>query len=288
MKQLFLIIIFLSILACSKNKNENTLTQSLIKLDTVHYSYKGFNNGLVLDLMSNNTFNYKDYWSGCTGGGEMKDFFGKYQIIDDKLILKADSATIKHTPFDRFGNPIITKVTKINDTLKFKTEYQILKWNNTTYLLSEQIDNRIQDYKSDIHNDFERFADYYNSGYEPKDHGRYLYKTIDTTSQSETLDIELLPKKYRNLIFKEPLVVNISSLKKMKLEDDDDNEYWRVEIDKGKSSFVYRGLTLYDKSDNIHLVIDSITSNSSFGGIYNNKYLKNGIELRSRWNKNAR
>lgn len=289
MKQLFLIIIFLSLLACSKNKNESIHTQNLIKLDTVHYSNKGFNDFLVLDLMSNNTFNYKDYWSGCTGGGEMKDFYGRYQIIEDKLILKADSALIRYTPFDRHDNPIITKVFKIDDTLKFKTKYQILKWNNTTYLLSEQIDNRIQNYKSDIHNDFERFADYYNSGYEPKRHGRYLYKTTDSVSKNENLDTQLFPKKYRDLIFKEPLIVNISDITKMKIEDNEyDNEHWRIEINKGKSASIYRGLTLSDKSDNIHLVIDSITPNSSFGSIYNNEYLKKGLELRSKWIKNAR
>lgn len=274
---------------CSNKKNETTKISNEQKLDTLKYEYDGFNNGLLMNLISDNRFYYEDYWYGCTGGGEKKIFHGKYTITDNTLTLKADSVTIESTPFDRHFNPEIKTYSKIDDSLKFKTKYHFLKWNNLSYLLSDENDSDIYVFDYNNENDFQKFVNYYNSGYEPESHGRYLHRTLDSIKLNEKIDKNQLPLKWRNRLFDDEIIVKVIGVKKItKVISDEKHEFFKIKINKGKSSNLYRGLKLSDEYDNIWLVLDSIAENSSFGELYNDIKIKSGVELRTKWDKNVR
>ena len=79
----------ISLTSClDKPKNES---EKLLKpiIDTIHYSFKAFNNGIRLDLYSNNCFKFHFYSYGCTGGGTTEILTGIYKKFPKqrKLIL---------------------------------------------------------------------------------------------------------------------------------------------------------------------------------------------------------
>lgn len=257
-----------------------------MKVDTLKYSYNGFNNGCSLKLLSNGNFIHSKYIYGCTGGGEIKKIFGNYTKDSSNLILKEKSVTLELLPIDIEGKSEIINLNSVPDSLKLNNEFKIIKWNNYEYLLSENV---TEGWSLSKLNDFDRFSEYYNSGYEPESSGMYLRMKIDTSQQDEKLNINQIPPKWRNLFLKNPLKTKIVLFTKhTEIIDNENYDYWLIEVDKGKKQNVRRFLNLKRKGEYVQFTVDSVLENKSFIKVYDHSFrdkmdLKIGEELRTQW-----
>ncbi len=283
------IILILSILtiSCSKKKSntEDLVTQ---KIDTLKYSYNGFNNGFELLLFSNQNFEFIDYVYGCTGGGRNKKVFGEYKIDSTKLTLIPKNIKLLITPFDSFEFEGKTKKIETKygpDSLKIKTKYSLINWGKYKYLLSEELSLIGEEHI----NDFHRFSENYNSGYEPKSSGRYLKmesKEIDTTKSD--LDLSKLPEKWKRLFLSKPIISQINKITISTSKRDNELKIWEVEINKGVKDNVRKGMEFNDEFGDFSIKIDSVGKKSSFGLAYvydfeDNIIIKKGSQLRTKW-----
>lgn len=287
MNKHIIIILLIFTISCSNNesRSKELLTQ---KIDTLKYSYNGFNSGFELLLFSNKKFKLIDYVYGCTGGGENKKVFGVYKIDSTKLTLIPQNIKLLITPFDSFEFEGNTKKIEIKygpDSLKIKTKYNLINWGKYKYLLSEELSLIGEEYI----NDFHRFSENYNSGYEPKNSGRYLKmvsKEIDTTTSE--LNLSSLPKKWKKLFLSEPIISQISKITTSTSKRDNELKIWEIEINRGIKDNVRKGMEFTDKSGDFSLKIDSIGQKKSFGLAYvydfeDNISIKKGSELRTKW-----
>jgi len=268
MKNGITIILILLIISCN-DRNKNISGENGKRIDTTHFKYNGFNVGTKLDLLNNGNFYYENYWYGCNGGGENMKVYGIYKIEDQKLILKPDSINLSTTPFTRHNNPITQTFKYGVDSLKIKTDYQIIKWDNNSYLLSAEKDDEIF-IDLEPENDFQRFAYFYNAGMEPKQHGVYLVHTKNTQSDSlnTTLNLKEIPVEWRNLFLEKPISAKILKIEK-KIEILDENELvkYLIEIDKGSKDNVRIGLDFIDENYSEYIKIIKVNDNKSVGVI---------------------
>ncbi len=258
-------LLVLITLSCSNTKtksNHKNIPEQ--NIDTISYHYSGFNNGLKLDLLSDGTFVNEKYLFGCTGGGERKKVFGTYKFDSVKLILIPQKVEFIQYPMDMESEPTTTKVTYGIDSLTIKTEYQIVTWGNKKYLLSDFYDSV---WSSEKENDYIRFADYSNSGFEPKTSGRYLVKGTEDSITSE-FDLGQIPEKWQKYFLKEPITAKIKSIRKVIDQEDHENFWWQIELNKGEDHGVYSRLTMTTKDDMFFIDIDSVLKNSSYGKYY--------------------
>ncbi|SFJ67026.1 hypothetical protein SAMN05443431_1164 [Olleya namhaensis] len=278
------ILILLLIFSCSNNKTKSNDEKNVIpNIDTLRYSYNGFNNGLKLDLLSNGTFINEDYLFGCTGGGERKKVFGTYKMDSVNLKLIPNKVEFTEYPMDMESKPITTNVNYGIDSLKIKTEFQIVSWENKKYLLSDFYDFG---WSLDKENDYIRFADYLNSGLEPKSSGRYLATEIKDTIKTE-FDLKQIPEKWQSYFLKEPVSAKIRKIKKITDPKDIENISWLIELDKGKKDRMNNRLTLETKDGDFFIEVDSVLTNRSFGKYYMPDFTTEkypiGTELRTKW-----
>ena len=200
------ILILLLIFSCSNNKTKSNNEKNIIKdIDTLKFSYNGFNNGLQLDLLSDGSFINENYLFSCFGGGKRKKVFGTYKIDSLKLTLNPERIEFIEYPEDMELKPKTTKIKYGIDSLKIKTEFQVVKWENKKYLLSNFYD---YGWSLDKENDYIRFADYLNSGLEPKSSGMYLVTEIKDTIKTE-FDLKQIPEKWQGYFLKEPVSAKI-------------------------------------------------------------------------------
>ncbi|KAB1153943.1 hypothetical protein F7018_15770 [Tenacibaculum aiptasiae] len=285
MKFLKTLIILLTFAACSKNKsNSKVMSNSPYKIDTVKYSYSGFNHGSRLGLLSNGSFIKKNFVFGCTGGGFIKIVFGIYQI--DSTNLKLIPKKVKYTqlPIDFESKPKTIKVNYGVDSLKIKTKYQIVTWGNKKYLLSDFLDS---DFSLEKENDYIRFAYYVNNGLEPNSNGIYLVTEIKDSIKIP-FDLEQIPEKWRSYFLREPISTKITKIKKIPNPYNDGSvDYWFIELNKGTRDGMNNKLSLTTKDDDFLIEIDSVLTNRSFGSapIYGltSKKIPVGTELRTKW-----
>ena len=283
MKYINIFILFL-IFSCSNNKTKSNDEKNVVQnIDTLRYSYNGFNNGLQLDLLSNGTFINEDYLFGCTGGGERKKVFGTYKMDSANLKLIPNKVEFTEYPMDMESKPIKTNINYGIDSLKIKTEFQIVTWENKKYLLSDFYDFG---WSLDKENDYIRFADYLNSGLEPKSSGRYLATEIKDTIKTE-FDLKQIPEKWQNYFLKEPIKAKIKSLKKITDPNDEEYFWWEIELDKGSNDGMNKRLSMNTEDDMIFFDIDSVLNNRSFGKYYMPDFTTEkypiGTELRTNW-----
>src|SRR5690606_8592371 len=128
MKIMKYIIIFISILifSCSKyNSKSNNEKSNALNIDTLRYSYDGFNNGLRLDLLSDGRFMSEYYFFSCLGGGERKKVFGMYKLDSINLTLVPERIEFIEYPAEMKLKPKTTKMKYGVDSLKIKTEFKI-------------------------------------------------------------------------------------------------------------------------------------------------------------------
>jgi len=287
MNKHIIIILSFFIISCSnkESSSKELLTQ---KIDTLKYSYSGFNNGFELLLFSNKKFEFIDYVYGCTGGGKNKKVFGDYKIDSTKLTLIPKNVKLLITPFDSFefeGNTKKIETKYGPDSLKIKTKYDLINWGKYKYLLSEESSLIGEEHI----NDFHRFSENYNSGYEPKNSGRYLKmvsEKIDTTTSE--LNLDNLPTKWRDLFLSEPIISQINKITITTSKRDNELKIWKVKINRGIKNKVRKGMEFTDESGDFSVEIDSVGEKNSFGLAYvydfeDNISIKKGSELRTKW-----
>lgn len=285
-KFLKILIVLLIFGACSNNKKdtkENNI--STRRIDTIKYAYNGFNNGAELNLLSNGTFINKNFVFGCIGGGYRKIVYGTYHI--DSTHLKLIPKKIKHTEFyHRF--PSKGKTVNIDygvDSLKIKTEYQMITWGKRKYLLSDFFE---LGWNLEEENDYIRFANYFNDGSEPYSGGRYL--VVETKDSIKTpFNLDQIPKKWQSHFLKTPISSKITKVKKISNPHNNESvDYWLIEFNKGAKDGINKRLTLTTKDDELFFEIDSVLENKSFGSIpaiydFATNRIPIGIEVRTKW-----
>lgn len=282
-KYIFLVIPFL--IGCLKNAPASKNNQ---QVDTLKYSYSGFNNGGSLHLLSNGTFEHRNFSFGCTGGGEDKKISGEYRIENSILYLNDKKIKLKILPFEFNRKSKILELNVIPDSLKLDNKFKIIRWNDNEYLLSE---NPNDNWSFEKENDYNRFSHHYNSGLEPKYRGMYLKKeVINDTSRIEKFDLTQIPLKWRSLFLSEPISTKIiSSVKQEVLVDGENTTYWLVKIDKGSEDFVRKGMNFTTKDDKIFFSIDSVLKNKSYSRFYeydisSEVQITKGTVLKTNWN----
>lgn len=278
----FILVLFF-LISC---KNSFKETNQSVKIDTLVYSYKGFNNGGSLELLSNGNFIQTKYVFGCTGGGEIKKIFGVYSKDSSNVILQEKSINLELLPIEFEGKSKIINLNIVPDSLKLSSNFKIIRWNNFEYLLSEKI---TEGWSLRELNDFHRFSENYNSGYEPEDSGMYLRMRMKNSKTEDKLNIEQIPIKWRELFLEKPLKTRIMGFsKKTEIIEDEIYIYWLIEIDKGKNQKVRRFLDFKRKDEYNLFTVDSVLENKSFIKVYDHSFpnkmdLKVGEELRSKW-----
>ena len=284
MRILFRILLISLIFGC---KNRTYISDSNEIIDTLKYSYKGFNNGGSLYLLNNGKFIHKKFVYGCTGGGEIKQIFGDYKREKSDLILNEKRIELEKLPIGFNEKSKILKLNFVPDSLKLNNKFKIINWNNFEYLLSENI---TEGWSLRELNDFNRFSDNYNSGYEPENSGMYLRMQIDSLKTNEKLNLNQIPAKWRNLFLQEPIKTKIVGYRrKTEIIENEDYIYWLVEIDKGKNQNIRKFLDFKRKNEYNLFTIDSVLGNKSYIKIYDHTFqnkmdLKIGEELRTKWN----
>jgi len=250
-------------------------------IDTAYYSYGGFNCSFKLMLMSNGEFIDAVHSFSCIGGGStLTKTYGKY-VIEDSTLLTLFPVSIETLEYIDYNTitPKITKSNYIDKSRKINTQFRIIKWNLSTYIMNETY--------YDSENDIIRFADNFNSGDEPKYHGRYFVsenKKLDTLKNE--LDLNQIPEKYHSYFLKTPIIAKIKSAKKIFDKHYQGETGWLIEIDKGSTSNVSNRLTFKIKTGGLSLDIDSVSSACSFG-YYDYDFSLDrfpiGTELRTKW-----
>ncbi|WP_179348612.1 hypothetical protein [Winogradskyella pacifica] len=252
-------------------------------IDTLRYSYSGFNNGLRLDLLSDGRFINENYLFSCFGGGERKRVFGTYKMDSINLTLIPEKIELIEYPEKMELKPTKTQIKYGIDSLKIKTEFKVLNWETNKYLLSEFYDFG---WSTDKENDFIRFADYVNNGFEPETSGMYLSKRSKDSVKSE-FNIKKIPEKWQKYFLKEPITAKIKSLKKITNPNDKEYFWWEIELDKGSKDGMNKRLSMNTEDDMIFFDIDSVLNNRSFGKYYMPDFTTEkypiGTELRTRW-----
>jgi hypothetical protein len=284
MRILFRILLISLIFGC---KNRTSFSDSNETIDTLKYSYKGFNNGGSLYLLNNGKFIHTKFVYGCTGGGEIKQIFGDYKRDKSNLILNEKRIELEKLPIDFSEKSEFLKLNSVPDSLKLNNKFKIINWNNFEYLLSENI---TEGWSYRELNDFDRFSDNYNSGYKPENSGMYLRRRADSVKMNEKLNLNQVPTKWRDLFLQEPIKAKIVGFKKkVEIIEKEDYEYWLVEIDKGKKQKIRKFLDFKRRNEYNLFTIDSVLENKSYIKIYDHMFqnkmdLEIGEELRTKWN----
>lgn len=284
MRKIFQIIFLIIILGC---KDKVSSSQKDISIDTLSYSYHGFNHHRELFLLSNKKFTLIESSASCFGDYKIYRHFGTYKENDSTISIHP-----KKVEIETFSTIMeLDTIYKIpySDSLKVKTTYQKFKWNDKQYLLSEQMDSIVY---PEFRNDYEEFAYSYNIGEEPGESGNYLTRKIKSIdSLIEPIKLEKIPKQYRDQFLEEPISAKIIDRKKLLFEDEyEDNELtkWRVKLNKGSEDGLRKGMYLTTSDSEFFIFIDSISTNNSYGECYvyniEEKYSKIGTEMKTRWN----
>lgn len=284
MKVIFLFLLSL-ILGCSKNSIKANIQKSDNKhIDTITYSYKGYAQGIRLDLLSDGSFVNENFFYASDGWGRKKIAYGTFKIDDVNLILTPiDIEYIEYSEDDI--EPIVSKLKYGIDSLKIKTEYQIVTWENNKYLLSDNYDPF---WSLEKENDYIMFANYLNSGLEPKRSGRYLANKVQD-SVSSIFDLNQIPLKWREYFLDKPIKAKIKEVRKVVLNDKNfgDYEIWIAVLDKGYKDKINTRLSFKNKKGEILIGIDSVLANSSFGRIIHIDSVSEEVlinsELRTKW-----
>ncbi|WP_028375076.1 hypothetical protein [Leeuwenhoekiella sp. MAR_2009_132] len=140
MKIVLKTLILLLIFSCS-NKQSSETKESAIKIDTILYSYHGFNHHRKLDLLSNKEFIRFESVASCFGDARIEKHFGKYTMTDSTLQLnpnKVELIVYSSFPEEKDRKEILEYGA---DSLKINTDYQIFEWRNKEYLLSKDYDS---------------------------------------------------------------------------------------------------------------------------------------------------
>jgi hypothetical protein len=233
------------------------------------YEINGFNSRVTIELRPEGEFIFERILSDCLGGDEIQRIFGYYVI---------DNYTLKLTP-KQLTNTIYLGLDSNNskkDSLEYyssdstylKKEFQVFTWDSLIYLLSEDT-HSYWGYQEN-ENDYERFSNYYNCGYEPKQSGSYFVKRVDRHLPKTELDIANLPLKYQARFLKEPIVSEILSIDKLELQGDSGKIQLvnRYKLNRGRQDGVMEKMEFYGNDGCCIIRITDVNEKTSFGRIY--------------------
>lgn len=289
MKIVLQTLFLLLILSCS-NRQSSESNESAIRIDTISYSYHGFNHHRKLDLLSNQKFIRFESVASCFGDARIEKHFGKYKMTDSTLTL--NPTKVELVVYSSFPDEKDRKDT-LNygaDSLIINTDFQKFDWKNKEYLLSKRYDS-LRSY--DLRNDYQQFAYYYNIGEEPNRSGSYLTRRKKDSTVNVTWNINKIPIEYQKDFLKEPISVKIIDRQKKIEKDEYDPEYeivsWRIKINKGTDDGITKGLHFTTEDEEYFMDIDSTQNKVSFGKCYiynmDEQYFRIGTEMRTKWEK---
>lgn len=292
--QLFILIIF-AFLGCNKGKNSKILNTDK-KNDTIKYESKGFNSGIKLFLLKNNSFYYEKYFYGCLGGGESEKVYGKYEASKTELQLFPDSLSIGIIPYTRHGDPIISKLKYGIDSLKIKTSYKFINWKNYEFLISPEPDSLFRNSFIVVTNNYEEYnkvkrkwnnfyelAYYFNVGIELESDGNLLKREKGKIEYD--LDLNKIDNNWRFLFLKEPITAKIIEVTKNISDDENEVENYSLVIDKGSKHGINVGVVIFNRKDlEDHIEIVKVFPDKSIGFCYKNeKEIKIGETIKTIW-----
>jgi hypothetical protein len=256
------IIVIIIMMSCSP---ENRVVREV----SGTYNISGFNSHVKLEVRDNGTFTHEaDLWS-CVGGGDVRRIHGSYRIEDSILTLVPESlVNVTYRGFDKSDFKKDSAKYYSSDSTYLKKEYHIFRWDKSIYLLSEENFNA---WGFESHeNDFEKFSNYYNSGYEPGRSGSYFVRNSNGSEHSRKLDTEKLPARFRRRFLKQPIVAEIVEVTKIKIAGDSGvsqlvNSY---KINRGKRDGVMEKMDFYGNDGCCIIRIAETGDTSSVGHIY--------------------
>ena len=284
-KLLFILFIFSSTISNS---------QDLKIKGTVTYSQVLLNSGRKLDLFSDGTFKYEKYSYTCFLNGNKKEIIGNYNILNNKLFLKPYDVVVEI--YEENKKLKSRKELHYSDigSIKINTNYDILVWNNRSYLLSEQINENLH---INSENDYHLLSHSYNSGNQPDQNDYLLTRKINNTNHTN-LDLSKIPDKWRTYYLEKPISAKIKRIIK-EIDTISSNEYllrgmseneeiisYNVTIDKGTNHGVKCGHTFFiDKNNKYGFRILETFATESRGYYLNFDEVKNpiGTELKTNW-----
>lgn len=285
MKKIYLIFIVLITSSCSEPRQNHSKNSTNV-IDTTFYKADGFNIHLKLALLSNDKFIFETKLFSCFGGGEIRKYYGTFQSEKDELKLKPQNVEIEIYPEDSpMAEPTIKKLSYGADSLGIKTNFKIVNWNKSKYLLSNE---KISFFGfEDKNTDYDHFAYYFNIGSEPKEGGLYLVnrqEERDTTKSN--FDLNQIPLNYRQQFLKKPIVAKITNIENIP-KTEYEGEHWLITIDKGKVDGVIKNLLFQTENMEMFMEPVSIFENTTIGKSYLNilkteKYPV-GTVLKTKW-----
>ena len=268
MKKTIYILIFGILVSCQSKKD---MTERVIHLSDVEligkYEFSGFNSGVSIELKRNGEFTYENQHWGCTGGGHVQRIRGEFEVNEDKLTLYPVSLiNILYLGFDTKNFQIDSVKYHSSDSTYIKKEYQIVKWDSLRYLLSEEYYSHLG--YGDDENDFEGFAGYYNSGYEPKSSGSYFVKRKRGYSPKSKFDKSTIPQKYRSRFLEQPIIAEIIEVKEGKKSEEYSKERKIYKLNKGRKDGVMERMDFYGDDGCCTIRITEVEEGVSFGNIH--------------------
>jgi hypothetical protein len=155
-----------------------------------------------------------------------------------------------------------------SDSTFLKKDFQVFTWDSLTYLLSEE--NHSYWGFQENENDYERFSDYYNSGYEPKQSGSYFVKRIGGHLPKTVLNVANFPLKYQGRFLKEPIVGEILDVDKVEIRGDSGQTQLinRYKLNRGRQDGVMEKMEFYGDDGCCTIRITDVDEKTSFGHIY--------------------
>lgn len=294
-----LLFLFISIMLLSCKHIDGVNNSGFEKsIDTIKYDFKGFNIGIKLYLLSNETFYYENYGSACMGGGESEKVYGKYKNTQTDIQLYPDSLKIVIIPYNRHDKPIISKQVYGSDSLRIKTHYKIISRDSYEYLISEEPSHLFRNWLSWYREDFKNYNmvkrnwnDYYelayfiNTGLEPQSQGMYLRRKLNSDTNSTKIKIGLseIDTPWKSLFLEQPITAQIKKVTKIVSKEESD--YYILEIDKGSNQGIQLGVVIFNRKDfNDHIEIVDVFPDKSIGYCYKNeKEIRVGDTVKTKW-----
>ncbi|MEZ4854207.1 hypothetical protein [Flavobacterium sp.] len=277
---LFVIVIFLP--------NYNINERSIEKIDSLKFEYETISHGEELNLFNDGSFIYHYYPYYYYKYSFIKTVFGNFLKEKNKINLFPEKVEI-----EIFSEGDQTKSEKRiikygADSLKINSQYTLITWENKSYLLADETKGFYvgSTFVKNDYNDFITFAKSYNEGREPEEDGPYFVNKTSLSKISSDLDLTQIPFEWRDYFLKKPISVFIQNIKKIYLYEE---EYWLIELDKGKDHNVSDFLYFSTQDGRYNVKIDSVNSKVSYGMIFAKfdrnigENIKIGTELRTKW-----
>ena len=300
----YLIVIILFCTSCSNEKKITKETNVKEKeIDTLEYFYHQRFRSVRLLLFKNKNFEFQFSDFGCLpGSSSITDkVIGEYNVNNSKLILFPKKNQHIYSPFE-IEKEIKKTETKYNpDSLKIKTEYDIINWGNSSCLLSPKVPPLKTDKGGIIvdggKNDYHNFAKIYNSSYDSKASNNEPYLKMSSKNPWVKEDLnDLLLKdtsfKWKELFLIEPIITQITEIHLVDLGSEykelKSARIRNIKIDKGSIDNVKKGMFFRNKSGDFAIKISSVTETNSFGSVKfdhlkKGTTIKKGTYLQTKW-----